>query len=275
IAAQIQNKATDPTTRNPDHRFGSLKKPGFGDSNPKNDPFCPSLFGRENHDQSNNFGMAFRIIQHHCPSESDFMREGDGPTPCSQKRIVLSSVPCCSVFRPCPKIIESLLTKELLLVLVHFVPRGVINNVLASNGSSNCYQVINIYKSDFVIDDSLLGRCADKNRWGPVNREFETKMTPGFFQDTVTLYRDKDLTIGSIWFLYYGYTGCSPSISQGMRDLTQGMFEFIEESLNDLPSIRTLKCFSINTVRLWKPVLEHLKLQTESMDEVDRRYTLI
>ncbi|KAJ8958784.1 hypothetical protein NQ317_005393 [Molorchus minor] len=68
---------------------------------------------------------------------------------------------------------------------------------------------------------------------------------------------------------------CSPSISQGMQDLTQGKFEFIEESLNDLPSIRTLKCFSINTVRLWKPVLEHLKLQTESMDEVDRRYTLI
>ncbi|KAJ8976857.1 hypothetical protein NQ317_012982 [Molorchus minor] len=61
---------------------------------------------------------------------------------------------------------------------------------------------------------------------------------------------------------------CSPSISQGiMPDLTQGTFEFMEESLNELPSIRTLKCFSINTVRLWKPVLEHLKLQTESMDE--------
>ncbi|KAJ8977158.1 hypothetical protein NQ317_015481 [Molorchus minor] len=69
---------------------------------------------------------------------------------------------------------------------------------------------------------------------------------------------------------------CSPSISQGiMPDLTQGTFEFMEESLNELPSIRTLKCFSINTVRLWKPVLEHLKLQTESMDEVDHRYTII
>ncbi|KAJ8974669.1 hypothetical protein NQ317_006159 [Molorchus minor] len=44
---------------------------------------------------------------------------------------------------------------------------------------------------------------------------------------------------------------CSPSVSQGiMRDLTQGTFKFIEESLNQ-------SCGMV------KPVLEHLKLDVE------------
>ncbi|KAJ8979102.1 hypothetical protein NQ317_014114 [Molorchus minor] len=75
---------------------------------------------------------------------------------------------------------------------------------------------------------------------------------------TINSYQGS-LELGACFFIFELSPGssselalCSPSISQGiMRDLTQGTFEFIEESLNQLPSIRTLKCFSINTVRLW------------------------
>ncbi|KAJ8979110.1 hypothetical protein NQ317_014122 [Molorchus minor] len=64
-----------------------------------------------------------------------------------------------------------------------------------------------------------------------------------------------------------------------LRNLyNDGRFQFIEENLNELPSVRTLKevlaaiPFECGMIQ---PVLEHLRLQTEKMDELDRCCTLI